>query len=226
MIILLDIDPSNAFDAQAEKDRGTAGVIIKGGQGMLAYNFKPFVDQCNAVGLPYGIYWVVDARFHSVQEFQVIQKTFLDQNFGRLGLWLDWEKPIWTMPDAEYGKLPYAGYKDCSGLISLLKAWTNQLKGIYTGLGFWKLVNPPTGDPDTQGTAEWFAAQCLLWIARYKVSEPGTIGAWLAPTMWQFREGPDYSFWMGTDDEWNQFIGHPANPIPTLTASPKQQRPI
>ena len=65
MIQILDIDESSAFNAPHEKATGTNAVIIKGGQGMLAYNCQPLIDQCKAAGLPYGIYWLVDARYHS-----------------------------------------------------------------------------------------------------------------------------------------------------------------
>ena len=219
MITILDIDPSNAFDAQSEKAKGTAGVIIKGGQGMLAYNFQPLVDQCSAAGLPYGIYWLVDARYHSTDHFAEIQKAF-PNGFGQLGLWLDWENPNPSLypTNAAYNKLPYAGYKDISGLIVILKGWTNQLKGIYTAPDFWNNRIVPHGDPNVQGTAEWFAKVCALWLARYIGGDPGTIGAWPAYTIWQYQQNPDYSSFNGTQDQFNAFFSvTPPAPVPAPT---------
>ena len=211
-IQILDISEDSAFDANAEKAKGTAGVLIKGGQGELAYDFAPLVAQCIAAGLPYGFYWVVDARFHSTDHFSAIQKAF-PTGFGQLGLWLDWEKPLTTMTDAQYSALPYAGYKDCSGLIVLLKAWTNQLKGIYTSIGFWDLLSVPHGDVTNQGTAEWFANQCDLWEAEYGVTTPVKIGAWANYTLWQFQESPDYSTFNGTQDEFNSYFSLASSPV-------------
>ena len=225
MIQILDIDESSAFNAPHEKATGTNAVIIKGGQGMLAYNCQPLIDQCKAAGLPYGIYWLVDARYHSTDHFTAIQKAFPTKDFGQLGLWLDWENPNPSLypKNSDYNKLPYAGYRDCSGLITLLKGWTSNLKGLYTGLGFWNDRAVPNGDPAAQGTAEWFAAQCMLWFARYtyaEVTDPGKLGAWNKWTLWQYQEGPDFSTFNGTDDEFNQLFGLTSAPPPVLISPP------
>lgn len=63
---ILDIYYDNPFDAVKEKATGTDGVIIKMGQGQyMDYFVKKchYIDDCERVGLPWGTYYLPDARY-------------------------------------------------------------------------------------------------------------------------------------------------------------------
>jgi len=217
-IILLDIYKDNVFDAAAEKAKGIRGVIIKAGQGGYASLPLSFVAQCQAIGLPYGFYWVIDSRYDSGYHINAIKQTFPTMDFGKLGFWWDCEKPNWTMTDTEYWKTPYAG----SGLIEAVTdkffQWCFETGGMYTSPGFAKLLN---WNSSVFKLSEFGRKLALmpLWVAQYNstITHPDLFGNWSDWLLWQYREGPDLSYFNGDENKFIQMFGLQDIPIPPST---------
>lgn len=207
---VLDIVDGNAFDAAKEKATGTDGVIIKAGQGKLEYRWKIYADQCESAGLPWGVYWVVDARYSPESHKAAIKLAFPTGYFGKLGMWLDVEKPVTWWPDWLYRAQPYAYYKPIESIWRGVQAYSGTYPGWYTSAGAWDLICPAM----PLSLQQEIASKCDLWIANYGVSTPKMRGAWGKWVMWQYQEGPDYS--VVNQDWWDLKFGPaiPPEPIP------------
>ncbi len=195
-IQILDLYPGSKFDLDLELNTGTDGVILKAGQGQLEYAWLERAKLCAQAGLPWGVYWVVDARYSPESHKAAIKAVFPDGNFGPLGIWLDVEKPQWMMTDSAYRRLPYAYYKTVESIVQGIIAHSGKKPGIYTSLSAFKLcfgIVP-------QIKLEWFA-ELPLWTAQYKVSAPQLYGAWQKWTLWQYQKNPDYSVFNGSEIE-------------------------
>ena len=205
-IQILDIFSDNKFDADREKATGTDAVIIKAGQGTWPDYFAKgcnYIDECKRVGLPWGVYWLVDPRYSPESQKAAIKSVFKTQaDFGPLGMWLDCEKPTLSMTDGQYMKLPYAYYKPIESIAQMLLQVYGKQPGIYTSLSAWKLIFGAC----PKAVRDWFA-QAPLWTAQYGVKAPMMYGSWLKPFMWQYQGEPDYSVFMGTDAEFYSWIG-------------------
>lgn len=210
-IQILDIDANSKFDADVEKDNGTDGVIIKGGQGGAIYPHRHIIAECQRVSLPWGIYWLPDARYNPDKAKAAIRTAFPDGDFGALGLWLDCEKPLISMKDYIYRMLPYAYYKPIESISRSVLAWSGKQPKMYTGLGPWALIFGRCPEP----VQEYFA-QADLWAAQYNshITEPQLFGAWKKWKLWQYMEGPDYSIFNGTEQEYSDWVGGYTQPVP------------
>ena len=215
-IQILDIFADNKFDADAEKATGTDGVIIKAGQGQYAEYFARkcnYIDECKRVGLPWGVYWVVDARYSPESQKAAIKAKFKTQaDFGPLGMWLDCEKPTVFMTDWMYSKLPYAYYKPIESIAQMILQTYGKQPGIYTSPGAWKLIFGACPKTDQ----DWFA-QAPLWTAQYGVKSPTLYGSWKAPLMWQYQESPDYS--VADETAWAAWLNFGVAAVPTRAIS-------
>ena len=212
-IQILDIFADNKFDADHEKATGTDGVIIKAGQGQYAEYLArkcKYIDECKRVGLPWGVYWVVDARFSPESQKAAIKQAFplwKAESFGPLGMWLDCEKPTIFMSDTIYRFLSYAYYKPVESIAQMILQTYGKQPGIYTSPGAWKLIFGacPKADQD------WFA-QAPLWTAQYQVTKPQMYGSWKTALMWQYQGEPDYSVFNGTEAEYAAWVGWTSAP--------------
>ena len=189
-IRVLDIYRGNRVDIAYEKATGIDAVIFKGGQGAyqdMRWNNWHIIDECRDADMPYGVYWVRDARIDPVAEKAAIKESFPDGNFGQLGFFLDVEKPVISMKEADYNRLPFAHYKPIESVLQSMQAFSKTGVGIYTSPGQWALCagNVP------ELKQEWFA-EFPLWSAQYAPS-PQLYGKWTEIKMWQFRESPDWS---------------------------------
>lgn len=220
-IQLLDVYADNKVNFAEEKAVGVDGVIIKAGQGQYGEYFDKkctFIDQVKALDLPWGIYWIVDARYSPESQKAALKQYFPDGNFGPLGLWLDVEKPVISMPEWYYKRLPYAFYKPIESIAQAMLDWSKTGLGIYTSPGQWQLCsgNIPLAK------MEWFA-KLPLWSAQYKTVEPDLYGAWTKAMlkMWQYQGEPDYSIIL--DEKWwfdKLAIAPPVVTPPTPTQPP------
>lgn len=151
-----------------------------------------------AVGITHGLYWVVDARYDPVGQKAAIRTAFPNGDFGKLGLWLDIEKPRISMTDAEYRSLPFAYYRPVESVWRGVQSYTGVYPGWYTNLGSWSLIL--SGMPIS--LQDEVAEKALLWTAQYNssISSPELYGGWLRNgrwCFWQYREGPDYNWFNG-----------------------------
>lgn len=213
MIYIEDIVyPLNEFSARVSKAKGVSGVIVKAGQGEVEYRgWRDVRDMCLAEDLPWGTYWLPDARYAPDQQKAAIKRTFPDwESTGPLKLWLDCEKPLIKMLDGEYNKLPYKGYHLIDSICSMCLSYFGHFPHIYTGPHAWDLI---TADAPTVWKQN-VSTQSLLWQAQYKVLAPDRINYWDRPFFWQFREGPDYSLCMVDDMDFINTFGVLPNPLP------------
>jgi hypothetical protein len=199
-IQILDIYQGNKFNAQREAATGTDAVLIKGGQGQyhdyIEHKCK-YVEDCIETGLPWGIFWQMDARY-SPESHKAAIKEFHDLiGFGELGLWLACEKPFYPCPDWMYSRMPFAFYKPIESVWRGITAYTGKAPGIYTSPSMWKLI---FGQCPKLLQAE-FALKSELWVAQYEVDKPDQIGQWaLGYWFWQYTAEPDYSVFCGDED--------------------------
>lgn len=214
MIKILDIYSANPFDADKEKATGTNGVIVKAGQGHAVYKHRHFLDECDRVGLPWGVYWLSDARYSPEGHKRAVKNTFPDGNFGKLGMWIDVEKPLIAMPDMMYRMLPYRYAEPIISLINGIIEYSGHRPGIYTSKGAYNLILSGAEVPDRD-----FLGTLPLWTAQYNphITRPDLYGSWTTWRYWQFREGPDHSSFNGTDIKFYEMIGA----IPPLPAGKK-----
>src|SRR3990167_2498503 len=204
MIQILDIYFDNPFDAEKEKATGTDGVIVKAGQGHAIYKHTHMISECERVGLPWGVYWVQDARYNPDGHKRAIKTAFPGGDFGLLGLWMDIEKPSWTMLDSFYRLLPYKYAGPVMSVIHGVIDYSGKKPGVYTSPGAYNLIlsGASVSDRDFLGTLP-------LWTAQYNshISKPDLYGSWINWHYWQYQEGPDYSVFNGTDQQFYSLIG-------------------
>jgi hypothetical protein len=201
MLNVIDLVDGNAFESGAD------GYIIKAGQGQLEYTWRQYIPMIEAEGKPWGLYWLCDARYSPESHKAAIKAAFPSGNFGALGLWLDIEKPIISMTDAQYQKLPYTHYKPIESIWRGVQAYTGKYPGMYFGPGSWDLIMWAT--PISLQVE--FAEKCEAWIAHYGVLSPMMKGLWARWVLWQWREGPDYN---RVNEEWWATIVKPIPPTP------------
>ena len=197
-IQILDIYQGNKVNIKQEKSTGTDAVLIKGGQGeyqdYLEHKCK-YIEDCIEAGLPWGIFWQMDARY-SPEKHKAAIKSFYDFiGFGHLGLWLACEKPFYPCPDWLYSRMPFAFYKPIESVWRGITDYTGRTPGIYTSPSMWSLI---FGQCPKLLQAE-FASKSKLWAAQYEVTAPQKIGAWDAYWFWQYQAEPDYSVFAGND---------------------------
>jgi len=221
-IQILDIYQGNPFNAVQEKATGTNAVLIKAGQGGTQDYLEHkcgYIEQCDHAGLPWGVYWQMDARY-SPERHKAALKAFRDViGFGQLGLWLACEKPFYPCPDWLYARMPYAFYKPVESIWRGLFEYTGVYPGIYTSPAMFKLI---FGQCPLLLQYE-FAEKARLWVAQYQVEKPDKIGPWSKYCFWQYQGEPDYSVFGGTDDEFYKFAGiaHDAPEPEPVPADPR-----
>ena len=222
-IQIVDIYPDNSFNAKAEKEKGTKGVIFKGGQGGYTYLPYNYVEQCESIGFPYGFYWVLDSRYAREYHIAEIKRTFSSKDFGQLGFWFDCEKPMWTMDDNGYYKTPYAGSALIEGVTNDFLDWCGQTGGLYTSPGFAKLVGWNT-DKFKSSPAGLKLAKLPLWAAQYNnsITKPDLFGAWTEWMFWQYRAEPDYNYFNGDETKFNSTfkLSETGTSIPVINTDP------
>jgi hypothetical protein len=213
---IVDLYSSNRVNFQKEKSMGTSAVIFKGGQGEwpdVPRVHPEWFSICDDLEIPWGIYWMVDARYSPERHKGALKRTFPDGKFGKLGLWLDCEKPVITMKDRDYMKLPYAYWRPVESIVHGMIDFCGIQPGIYTGWGAWDLIfkTCPKAIQD-------FFAQAPLWTAQYGVTSPRLYGAWKKWTLWQYQENPDYSLFNGTDLEFDErfHVGEYPEPVESV----------
>jgi len=173
-----------------EWESGGDGYIIKAGQGMLEYNWHQYTNKADADGKPWGLYWVIDSRYSPENHKAAIKRIFPAGYFGRLGLWLDIEKPNINMADTDYLKTPYHGYKLVNSVWHGVQTIAGKYPGMYFGPGTWDLIM--SGAP--ANIQQLYADNCECWIAHYtNAAQPSMRGKWTRWAMWQWRGEPDYN---------------------------------
>jgi hypothetical protein len=179
---IIDLYEDNPFEPGAD------GYIIKAGQGGLEYDWRSHAARAVEAGKPYGLYWVVDARYSPEYHKAAIKSAFPAGYFGDLGFWLDLEAPRLGMTDAEYNQLPYRGYRTVESVWRGVGAYA-AFPGIYTSPHYWQLIM--SAAPATL-QAE-LAQRVPLWLAHWGVASPTIVGAWREWALWQWRGEPDYN---------------------------------
>jgi hypothetical protein len=200
----------NFFNLAAE---GYTGVIGKGGQGewpdLPRVNPNWYKD-AEVAGLLWGIYWLVDARHKPSFQVEALKKA-TNMNWGPLGLWSDIEKPMISMKDRDYNKLPYAGWRGVNDWMLAVQRigasqFADHLPGSYTSPGAFDLILA-----DAPASMLEFFAKSPLWTAQYYwlylfgISAPSKYGKWMESNLhwWQVKESPDVNYWMQTDEKYN-----------------------
>jgi hypothetical protein len=210
-IQILDIYRGNKYNPEQELATGTDAVLIKGGQGEYQdYDDHKcsYIADTEDVGLPWGIFWQMDARY-SPEKHKAAIKTFFDKHgFGKLRLWLACEYPFYPCTDFLYGRMPYAYYKPIESVWRGIADYTGFWPGIYTSISKWRLI---FGACPLSLQRE-FAARSKLWVAQYKVNAPDSIGQWEAWWFWQYQAEPDYSVFCLPDDHFKSLYGSPNTP--------------
>ncbi len=212
-IKIIDVYSGNRFSFEKLVSDGFTGVIFKAGQGTwpdVPRVQKAWWREAASAGLMRGWYWLKDARYKSSLEFEALKNaTGLD--FGELGMWIDVEKPVISMKDRDYNRLPYRGYKHVYDLMYRIQqtrasGFNQNLPGIYTSPGAFKLI---LGGASNEAQ-HWFA-QAPLWTAQYYwfylegVSQPKMYGKWTKEVWWQYRENPDLNIFNGSREEFHAF---------------------
>ena len=210
-IQVLDVYAGNKVDFAEEKACGIDGVIIKAGQGQYPqYHAEKcdFIDQCKALGLPWGVYWVVDARYSPESHKATIKQYWPDGEFGPLG------------PVARRGK---AAHRHARGhlqetAVRILQtdrehrpchaAHSKTGVGVYTSPGQWQLCSG-----NIPYDKQLFFAALPLWTAQFKTATIDLYGAWTKAVMWQYQGEPDYSRVLDVE-WWTDKVGAPTPPPP------------
>ena len=220
----VDVYSANRFDFEQFVADGYVGVIFKGGQGEWpdVPRVRPeWWKQAKAVGLMRGWYWLVDARYRPSFQVEALKKA-TNMDWGELGMWLDCEKPVLSMRDRDYQKLPYAGWRGVYDVsVGVQKTGASQfadgLPGIYTSPGAYKLI---FGGAPIE-SQKWFS-RAPLWTAQYYwrvvlgVSKPVNYGYWNERSLhwWQWRENPDINLWMQSDADFSAI--YPLDVLPPI----------
>lgn len=202
-------------------DRGVRGIWAKCGNGNNAPDptFRANLSGArNADIVPgaYGVPFVLpadEANHPGRSPIDQAQKHFQDS--GALGMVLgdlppmcdlEWPEPVdwakWgvTAPFARAFALLYLRETErCIGRRPLLYLYSDWAHHLFAGA--------------TQVELDAFA-EFPLWIARYGVTDPGTIAPWTRPTLWQRSGGGgvlpngrpvDEDVFLGGEDEWEAF---------------------
>ena len=213
-IKFIDTYSNGEFNPIKWKLEGYIGVIMKGGQGMLANiprTNPTWQKEAHDAGLLTGWYWVCDSRYKSADHVSAMEQCGMLKDLGELGLWIDVEKPQISMSEPMYWKTPYAGHRNLVDLVYLLKLKKIN-PGIYTSPGMYALVCRDIGQKDKD-----YLAQCPLWTAQYYSGiklltpaldprKPRLYGSWTKWTYWQWMESPDVNIFNGTDEEFWAYI--------------------
>ena len=207
-IKIIDLYSGNSPVDFVEIAKEYQGVIFKAGQGGWAdvprYKSDWWLEAGEA-GLLRGWYWLVDSRYslqHHKDEFRNWFKDYSALN-NELGFWVDVEKPMVSMTDAQYWKTPYAGAQHVKNFCGFLQG-LGVKPGIYTSPGAFQLI--------LSKEASYFS-QFPLWTAQYPyiyipgVSKPTLYGMWKKWVFWQYREGPDVNIFNGTKQEFEALFG-------------------
>lgn len=202
---VIDLYEGNAWDP------GGDGYIFKAGQGQREYQWRLHASRADLEGKPWGLYWVSDSRYSPESHKAAIKSAFPDGNFGKLGLWIDIEKPYIGMTDAAYRQTPYPYYKPVESLWRGVFAYTGVYPGMYFGPGTWDLIMGAT----PQALQQEFADNCDCWIAHYTLAhQPDMRGKWVSWAMWQYQGEPDYN--QVNPEWWERVVGQaPPPPPPT-----------
>jgi hypothetical protein len=220
-IQILDVYWNNKFDIDVEKATGTDGIIFRAGWGRTSDmgRIKQYLDRCDSIGMPWGLYWHVNGFYSPESHIEAIKNAIPDKNFGKLGFWLDCEKPFIGFPDRLYSTLPYGYYKPIEKIWRAVNDWCGIWPGIYTNKGFWDLA---FGKIPTDIAIE-MSVKSKLWVAQYKTVQPSSFGFWITYFIWQYQGEPDYSIFNGTDEQWYEFINQPApEPLPEPEPIPEE----
>lgn len=233
-IQVLDVYHSNRVDFPFEKATGTDGVLIKGGQGQYLEYFHrkcTFIDQARDVGLPWGVFWQMDARYSPESHKAALKQGWPDGNFGPLGLWLACELPFYPCPDWLYNRMQFRGCKPVMSVWDGIAEWSGEAPGIYTSISKWNLIFGRA--PDQVQLRLAFMAP--LWVAQYKVKAPQHFGLWDHWDLWQYTENPDYSiareeWWTERMQSWERTAKSPvtggaSSPQSNASSSPSQSQP-
>jgi GH25 family lysozyme M1 (1,4-beta-N-acetylmuramidase) len=215
---VLDIYQGNKYDPQQEVATGTDAVLIKGGQGQYQdydAHKSTYIADTVAAGMPWGIFWQMDARYSPESHKAAIKAFYNKYGFGKLGLWLACEYPFYPMTDWIYGRMPYAYYKPIESVWRGIEESMGAVPGIYTSISKWRLIFGQC--PLT--LQQEFAARAKLWVAQYEIARPDKIGQWAQWWFWQYTAEPDYSVFSGTDEQFKALYSAPT-PIPTPTPVP------
>lgn len=227
---VINLYSGNKFDPDQLARDGFSGVIFKLGQGEKKDLPDGWWDRAGAAGLKRGGFWIKDARIRVSYEVEAWKRTVGELGCGDLGIWVDAEKPYTTCTDEAYLAMPYRGwhylYDFCYALQQTgYSKFAEGLPGMYTSPGAWKLICLPSIPVASQA---WFG-KMLLWTAQYPLiyaegkSKPLLYGAWNKWTLWQWRQGPDYNIFNGSDAEFatlfpNVVVSVPPAPTPiTMT---------
>jgi hypothetical protein len=196
---IVDVYVDNRIDFEQEAATGTDGVLLKLGQGEYQqYRARKcdFIPRIERAGLPWGVYWQMDARYSPEGHKRAIKESYDALGFGKLGLWLACELPYYPLTDWLYSKMPYAFYKPIESVWRGIESYMHEYAGFYASISKWRLI---FGQCPVVLQQE-FAAKAGKWAAQYKVSKPDPWGAWgESYTGWQYQENPDYSVF---DDAW------------------------
>ena len=206
-IQFVDVYAGNRFNAKLEKSQGMRGVIIKAGQGGYISLPQDFIKQCDDEDLPWGIYWLIDARYSADAHMNAIKRCFPTKVFGRLGVSFDCEKPRISMKDWEYNRLPYRGTGLIEAVTDRFLGWSGKIGKIYTSLGFANLLGWNSLIFKLRPVAKKLK-KMPLWAAQYnrKIEQPQLFGLWDTWFGWQYQENPDYNYFNGTEEDWQRFL--------------------
>jgi hypothetical protein len=208
-IQVIDIYGGNEWwNINDAKEKGLAGVIFKAGQGGWATYPKAWIAECIKANFPFGLYWLIDSRYDSGYHMGAIKRTFPDRFFGQLGWWWDIEKPRITMTDTDYWKTPYSGNGLIQSVIEKFGGWSGEYGGIYTSPGMAARLGWGSLLFKTKPLYK-LLQQMPIWEAQYnnKILRPDKIApfgdSW---KLWQYRERPDFNYFNGSQDDFNQWL--------------------
>lgn len=201
-IQIVDIYSFNTWNAADEKAKGTRGVIFKAGQGGYSSIPRNYIYDAEQVGIPWGVYWVIDSRIDSDSHMASIKSTFPDMDFGNLGLWWDLEKPKYDMTDIQYWATPYAGNALIESVMDKFFVWSGITGGVYTSRGFAKMLGWDTAGFLVKSLASKLE-KMPLWTAQYNntVTKPDIFAPFKTWELWQYRPDPDYNYYNGSEAE-------------------------
>lgn len=227
---ILDIYSGNRVDFAREKATGTDGILIKLGQGQYPdYLAKKcdFIQRTLDVGLPWGGFWQMDARYSPESTKAAIKQTLDVVGYGKLGFSLAVEFPYYPMPDFVYWTFPYCNYKNIESVWRGVYAHDNRYPDFYSSVSKWNLIMGSYTNPDprkaSRALQEEFAKLARKWAAQYGVQAPDPWGAWGSHyDWWQYTRDPDYS--VMEDELYNKLVG--ATPEPEPEPAPYQLKSV
>jgi GH25 family lysozyme M1 (1,4-beta-N-acetylmuramidase) len=142
------------FDKMKSK---TDYVILKAGQGNFTDSqFTRNRNECERVGLSYGVYWFYDDRRSPQLQAQTLYNALLDHPMPA-EIWCDWEN------FAHLGDRPYSQIRDVVAFMERVEQLTGKTVGMYTGY-YWFMEN---SDAITNASQYRYLAARPLWLAWY-----------------------------------------------------------